>query len=238
MDSVYRHPAPKIPRGSSYPDEFLTITEFKEAVSVGNVIAKDGLKILPGNRGRIHIALQDKKKFARDVQIEFKGESQYGISEFTGTSEKKGNSFSIGIDVPDDNSSLISFTDTVDSVVEALIPSKELLLPLYEAGPENDAPEVVFRKAARASKSGSTKTMRVQILPGRVELGPKKTPDVCQSLKEFGVGAPGEYFLVVKFSHIDLVYEDGVISAGPILQAKIVRSDIYNSGKKRKFRTE
>lgn len=257
MKTVFKLPTAYIPKASLYQDEFLTIPEFKAAVKDDHIKVQ-GKKFIKGKRGhgrlRLYLA-DDPKNISRGVQVEFAAYSSYGVSKYAGEEDvvekepeqdkkedkkekkKRETGWSITYSV-DENPKLLTFTDEIDKLVADLV--KSYLPKIYDdlcgITDPADYPVTTFRKSARASGGSPIKYFRLTIPVGRTEFGPETNLEEFQSLDDFPQNTAGRYRNVALLSHIDVSYKDGVVSIGPIVYAKMIRTTVSKEKRKRKFR--
>jgi len=264
MDTVYKLPKTYITKDTKYPEEFLTQGEFAQACSQKHVGVR-GNKLIKSkaNRCKLNLILtDDKKNQSRNIFLQIKGFSTYGLSKFKGegnygkekepqgevkveseeTKKKKSlGSWSIIFNT-EENPHLQWISNLLDEQTKLLV--KPHLPKIYEhfTGSEDpeDPPLFVYRKAARPSSGSTVKYFRITVYPGKVELGPMEDWDKRISLNQFPHEQPGIYQVVLNPDHIDISFEKGVITAGIILYAKIIRTELVDDAapttKKRKFR--
>lgn len=253
MRAVYKLPTPYITKKSVYPDEFLTIGEFAEACEKNYVEVKGKkFKKGKGNRGKLQLYLaDDPTNISRPLYVEFKGVSSFGVTKYQELesegkvkdekekSWKADGSWSIVFSV-EENPKLLAFCERVDKLVQRQ--TKNYLPKIYEdlcnVSDPKDYPVTAYRKAARATASSTTKYLRLTIPVGKTEFGDAKTLDEWTSLGDFEHDAPGPYRVVAMLSHIDVSFKEDVVSIGPIMYAKVVRTDFTKSTKKRCFRDD
>lgn len=260
MDIAYKLPKTYITKDSKYQEEFLIGKEFVEACDKGHIgVRGNRLTKSKPNRCRLNLILaDDKKNHSRGVYVQIKGFSSYGISKYKGngkvpektletekpeeeTKKKNLGSWSIIFNV-EENPALKNLADIIDEQTKLLV--KPFLPKIYEqfTGSEKpeDPPIFVYRKAARASSGSTVKYFRLTVIPGKVELGPADDWEKRMSLNQFPLEQPGVYQAIINLDHIDVSFENGVITAGAIVYAKIIRTEIVQdaspSAKKRKFR--
>jgi hypothetical protein len=261
MDVAYKLPNVYITKETSYPEEFLLPKEFVSACEKKHIGVKGNrLTKTKAIRCKLNLILtDDKKNQSRGVYIQVQGFSSYGITKYKGegksveekeevkaeteatSKKKKLGSWSIVFNI-DENPSLKTLADLIDEQTKLLV--KPFLPKIYEqfTGSENpeEPPPFIFRKAARASSGSTVKYFRLTVFPGKVELGPASDWEQRMSLNQFPQEQPGVYQLIVNFDHIDISHEKGVITAGAILYAKVIRTDMVDQAssknKKRKFR--
>lgn len=253
MLKAYRCPTPYITSKSVYPEEFLTIKEFVKAYKAGHVkIRNKVFKAGKNSRGRLNFVLgDDGKNLSRPVYISFKGLSTYGVTKYVTstlesgksdeTEKKKASSGSWSIAFSlEENPKLANFTEHVDSLVQ--VHAKPHLEKIYEelCGWEKgmDEPATVYRRSARSSASSPSRFLRLTIIPGKTEFGPNGKFDKIESLSEFPQDVPGPYNVVLQVSHLDVTCEEGTVTIGAVLYAKVVRPAYDVSPKKRKFRDD
>lgn len=260
MDTIYKLPNIYITKDTLYPEEFLIAKEFLSACKKEHIGVKGNrlTKVKP-NRCKLNIILtDDKKNQSRGVFIQIQGFSSYGITKFKGegkqteekeevkvesetnSKKKKLGSWSIVFNI-DENPQMKTLADLIDAQTKFLVtPYVPKILEQFTGSetPE-EVPPFIYRKAARASSGSTVKYFRLTVSPGRVELGPISDWERRVSLNQFPQEQPGVYQVVVNLDHIDISFEKGVITAGAILYAKVVRTDMMDegaTGKKRKFR--
>lgn len=264
MDVVYQLPAAYITEASTYKEEFLTVSEARDAVKKGFLKSKD-LNMYSKNRGTIPMYLgDDPANLRRPIYINFKGYSNYGISKFQKKKgdlepreeqkkkkkkdredseekeeteeKKKKESWSIGFGL-DDNPHLVELCADIDALVKKKVKAVETKIYEHFKMDPTETP-LTYRKTGRSSSGSSIKTMRLTVRPGRCELGPSENLDIFKSLEFFPQNTPGLYQVVVHFDHVDISYEKEIISVGPILYASIVRQNPVPKNTKRKFRED
>lgn len=259
MQKAYKLPTAYITNKSKYPEEFLTISEFGQAVAASHVKARTKkFKAGKGGRGRLTFTLaDDPKNISRPVYISFKGVSTYGVTKFTKypgdddkskedgdekeekKKKKSAGSWSIAFSI-EENTKLGHLAEEIDKVTADTV--KPHLDKIYEElcnwEDGMDVPATVYRKSARATSSSPSKYLRLTIQPGKTEFGPKDKFDTVVPLDQFTQETPGPYQIIMQLSHIDISYKEGVVTIGPVMYARIVRPAFEVSNKKRKFRDD
>lgn len=260
MEVAYHLPTPYITTASKYPEEFLTIKEFGEAAESGFIKTKT-LNTYKKNRCRLSLYLgDDPKNLSRPIYVGFKGYSKYGISKFKKQDEdtkkeeteevpevkdakktkqeqrKKLGSWSIAFSL-EENPNMVTFCDIVDAKVkEFLAPLKAKIYDYF--GVNVTETPLTYRKSGRATTGSSNKMLRLTVLPGRCELGPRDDYNVFESLSTFETG-PGIYDGVLHVDHIDISFEKEVVSVGAIIYAVMIRKNpTPKVSLKRKIRDE